>query len=82
MKDPKMVDSTSEERVANNTVRYQYRILSEAEKATMMEIKDHGEAFVNLMNILIEQNKAHREYALAKTKMEEAVMWAVKGVSA
>lgn len=43
------VESTSDERTVNNTMRHQYRTLSEAEKA--------------------------------KTKIEEAVMWAVKHIT-
>lgn len=34
------VDSTSDQRVVNNVMRHQYRVLSDAEKAAMLKIKD------------------------------------------
>lgn len=34
--------STSDERTANNTVRHQYRVLTEAEKVAVEAIKDKG----------------------------------------
>lgn len=68
------VDSTSDERTVNNVMRHQYRVLSDDEKAQMQTIKDKGLEFYNL----IEGCGASRELSLAKTKAEEAVMWAVK----
>lgn len=35
----------------------------------------------HLMEVILEQG-ANRELALAKTKLEEAVMWATKGITA
>jgi len=72
-----MIDSESDNRTANNAVRYQYRVLSDAEKARMLAIKDAGAALLNL----IEAEGASRELSIAKTKTEEAVMWAVKHVT-
>jgi hypothetical protein len=72
------VDSTSDARTINNVMRHQYRVLSDAEKAQMQAIKDKGLDFVTYL----EQNVApSRERSLAVTKMEEAVMWAVKGIT-
>ena len=71
------VPSESDARTVNNTVRHQYRVLTEAEKARMVEIKDLGAQFLTL----IDETGAGREYSLAKTKIEEAVMWAVKGLT-
>lgn len=71
------IDSASDDRTANNAVRHTYRVLSGAEKAQMVAIKDAGAALLNL----IDQVGASRELALAKTKTEEAVMWAVKHVT-
>lgn len=68
------VDSTSDARTVNNTMRHQYRVLSDAEKAQMQAIKDKGLE----LHDLIEGIGASRELSLAKTKTEEAVMWAVK----
>lgn len=74
----KMVDSASDARTANNAVRHQYRVLSDEEKAAMVRMKDLGGDFI----ALCDATGASRELALAKTKIEEAVMWAVKHVTA
>lgn len=71
------VDSTSDDRTVNNTMRHAYRVLSDAEKANMQSIKDAGLAFHDL----IEGMGQSREISLAKTKVEEAVMWAVKHIT-
>lgn len=73
-----LVTSTSDERVVNNTVRHQYRVLSESEKMQMAHIKDLGLEFHSyLMGI-----GSSRELDIAKQKIEESVMWAVKHVTA
>lgn len=72
------VDSKSDERTANNTMRHQYRILNDAEKANMQQIKDMGLAFHDFISGIGNS----REISLAKTKVEEAVMWAVKHITA
>lgn len=71
------VDSTSDSRTVNNTMRHAYRVLSDAEKANMAAIKDAGLSFHDL----IEGMGNSREISLAKTKIEEAVMWAVKHIT-
>ena len=68
------VDSTSDQRTVNNVMRHQYRVLTDAEKEQMQAIKDKGLE----LHDLIEGIGASRELSLAKTKTEEAVMWAVK----
>jgi hypothetical protein len=72
------VDSTSDERTVNNTMRHQYRVLSDAEKANMAKIKDMGLAF----HAFVDGVGNSREISIAKTKIEEAVMWAVKHITA
>lgn len=72
------VDSTSDQRTVNNTMRHAYRTLSEDEKAGMQEVKDMGLAFHDRIAALGNS----REISLAKTKVEEAVMWAVKHITA
>jgi hypothetical protein len=72
------VDSASDQRTVNNTMRHQYRVLSDAEKANMQAIKDEGLKFFELINGMGNS----REISLAKTKIEEAVMWAVKHITA
>jgi hypothetical protein len=71
------VDSTSDERTVNNVVRHEYRVLTEEEKQQMKDIKDIGLAFIECFDVL----GSSRELSLAKTKVEEAVMWAVKHVT-
>jgi hypothetical protein len=72
------VPSTSDQRTVNNTMRHAYRVLSDAEKAQMQAIKDQGLAFHDLVGALGNS----RELSIAKTKIEEAVMWAVKHLTA
>jgi len=71
------VDSTSDNRVLNNTVRHQYRVLSQEEKDSMNAVKDAGLS----MLILVSQLGSSRELSLAQTRIEEAVMWAVKHIT-
>lgn len=71
---PQTVASTSDERVTNNVMRHEYRVLSEDEKAKMQALKDKGVELYQLIDSL----GSSRETSLAKTKCEEAVMWAVK----
>ena len=71
------VESTSDDRTANNAVRHQYRVLTDDEKAQMLAIKDIGASFIaKCQNI-----GASRELSLAITNAEQAVMWAVKHVT-
>jgi hypothetical protein len=72
------VDSASDARTVNNTVRHQYRVLTDAEKAQMVKIKDAGQALIDIIN---ETGKS-RELSLALTNAEQSVMWAVKHVTA
>lgn len=71
------VDSASDARTANNAVRHAYRVLTDEEKQRMVEMKDLGAAFLTLCD----STGQSRELSLAKTKIEEAVMWAVKHVT-
>jgi len=68
------VNSADDNRTINNVMRHEYRVLTDAEKSAMQAIKDKGLELHNL----IESIGQSRELALAKTKTEEAVMWAVK----
>lgn len=68
------VNSADDNRTINNVMRHEYRVLTAAEKSAMQAIKDKGLELHNL----IEGIGQSRELALAKTKTEEAVMWAVK----
>ena len=69
------VSSESNERTVNNAMRHQYRVLSDAEKETMLWIKDQGLTMTEYIDANIPKG---REASLAKTRVEEAVMWAIK----
>lgn len=86
------VNSTSDERTVNNLMRHKYRVLGKDEKANMQSIKDAGLDFVALLHkvagteeafksVQAEARLPSRELALAQTKIEEAVMWAVKHIT-
>jgi hypothetical protein len=72
------VESTSDERTVNNVMRHQYRVLSQDEKEKMQKVKDMGLEFWNLIDSL----GTSRELSNAKTRIEEAVMWGVKHLTA
>ena len=55
------------------------RRLSENERRAMAAVRLKGEEFIHLVDDFAGGPK--REYALAKTKIEEAVMWAIKGLT-
>ncbi|WP_226576477.1 Acb2/Tad1 domain-containing protein [Acuticoccus sediminis] len=81
------IDSTSDDRTANNAVRHQYRVLSEAEKADMQAIKDFGAAFITKLHEIGGtlpggDRFASRDLSLANTHMEDAVMRAVRHITA
>lgn len=76
------VAAEGDDRTANNAVRHQYRVLSDNEKADMVAIKDVGADFLRHIETLETRRGPSRELSLAKTKVEEAVMWAVKHVTA
>lgn len=55
-----------------------YRALTDEEKALHDRIKEKAVE----LEALIEQTKPGREKSLAMTKLEESVMWAIKGLTA
>lgn len=71
------MDSESDNRTANNAVRHQYRVLDDTEKAAMLKVKDDGAELIAYLDRLGQS----RELSIAKTKVEEAVMWAVKHIT-
>ncbi len=68
------VNSASDGRVVNNVMRHAYRVLTDEEKQAMQKIKDMGLALHEYLDSLGQS----RELAIAKTKNEETIMWAVK----
>ena len=71
------IPSESDQRQVNNTMRHQYRVLNDVEKRQMTEIKDIGLHFHSYLDGV----GSSREMSIAKTKIEEAVMWAVKHIT-
>lgn len=71
------VESTSDDRTVNNVMRHEYRILSASEKDQMQAIKDRGLEY----HAMLDRIGSSRELSLAKTKIEESVMWAVKHIT-
>ena len=79
------VDVTSDDRTANNVVRQEHRELTECEKIDVRVIKDVGAEFLDHLDTIASHaadRKPTRELAIARTKIEEAVMWAVKSITA
>ena len=74
---PDTIESTSDERTVNNVMRHNYRVLSDDEKTQMQEIKDLGLELHDALDGI----GSSREISLAKTKVEESVMWAVKHIT-
>lgn len=72
------IDSTSDERTVNNTVSHKYRVLSEVEKKAMTHIKDMGLGLIRTIEANIQDG---RETNIAVERVEEAVMWAIKGLT-
>lgn len=71
------VKSDGDDRVANNVMRHEYRVLNDAEKEQMRQIKDLGLQ----MDDLLAAVGTSREISLARTKNEESVMWGVKHIT-
>lgn len=66
----------------NHLFRKAYRQLSDAEKLQMDAIKDRAWALrCAILGTDAENPPKSREQSLAMTKLEEAVMWAVKHVT-
>ena len=60
-----------------NVMRHTYRQLTAAELGQIKSIKDRGLDFIGLLDDI----GGSREMSLAKTKIEEAVFWAVKHIT-
>lgn len=70
-------DATDDKRISNNVMRHEYRKLQTQEMVQMKQVKDMGLEFFNMIDGL----GASREISLAKTRVEEAVMWATKHIT-
>ena len=72
------VDSASDDRTVNNVMRHEYRVLSEGEKLSMRHIKDMGLGLIRAIEAGVPEG---REASLAKTRIQEGVMWAIRGLT-
>lgn len=75
------VNPTGDERTANNTMRQEYRILSEEEKAQMRDIKDLGSQFFSQLISIERVRGRSSDLDIAKQKIQEAVFWVVHEVT-
>lgn len=81
------MESTSDDRTASNAVRHSYRKLTDVEKQQMEAIKDMGAAFITKCHEIggtdpAGQRPASRDLSLAVTHAEDAVMRAVRHITA
>ena len=81
------IDSSSDQRTANNSTRHAYRILSETEKAQMQQVKDMGADLIAKLHEIggtdpAGDRLASRDLSLANTHIEDAVMRAVRHITA
>ena len=64
----------------SDTFRIHYVPLSDKQKQFIKEIKERATILLDIMAQSIER-KFTREYALAKTNLQQAIMWIVNGIS-
>lgn len=80
------IDSTSDERTANNSTRQTYRVLSDHEKEVVAKFKELGARFIEACHEIggtdpAGERLASRDLSLAVTHMEDACMRAVRHVT-
>ena len=66
----------------NNVMRHTYKPLTTEEQNMMNAVKDVGLQMWNVVDNIEKTTNKSRELSLAKTKIEEAVMWATKHITA
>lgn len=69
----------------NDTFRKEYTPLTEEQKTQMAAIKDKAQELLDLFNSVLstpeERSDRSRCMAVARTNLEQTIMWAVKGVT-
>ena len=68
-----------------DTFRKEYKELSSDQKDDVADLKDYAEAMLKKMNDVVpdeERSERSRQMSIARTKLEECVMWAVKAATA
>ncbi|MDO6588509.1 hypothetical protein Q4543_23830 [Salipiger sp. 1_MG-2023] len=74
--------STDDKRAENSGTRSKYRTLTDAEKTVIDEIKKSGDIMIGAFRDIAElKPEAGREFSLAITHVEDAVMRAVRGIT-
>ena len=76
------IESIRDRRTKSDSMREDHRDLTEEEKARIKVLKDVGRELLGAINDAGFEGASGRELAIARTKVEEAVMWAVKAVTA
>lgn len=84
---PETFDSTDDKRTGNNATRKTYRVLTDQEKADIQTVKDLGQDFINALHRIGGSDEGgdrfgSRDLSLANTHMEDAVMRAVRHITA
>lgn len=64
-----------------DTFRKNYKTLSEDQITWMNNVKKRAEDLLQAIDQPCNSDIGGREIALAKTNLEQAVMWAVKGIT-
>lgn len=66
-----------------DTFRKEFKPLTDEQKAWMDAVKTKADELLLAIDRVREGNyPGNREIALAKTNLEQAIMWAVKGITA
>ncbi len=65
----------------SDIMRHKDRELSENEQIDIRALKDKGLDFCEALEVIAIESFNSRELSLAKTKIEEAVMWATKHIT-
>lgn len=80
------VKGTSDARTVNNSMRQNYRVLSDQEKRQVDQIKAQGHQLIMCLHAIggtdpTGERMASRDLSLAQTHIEDAVMRAVRHVT-
>lgn len=66
----------------SDVFRYDHRDLSPNEKGWVHLLKDQADTLLqSMIDVEHEYPDAAREFSIARTRLEETVMWAVKGIT-
>ena len=65
-----------------DTFRKNYGILTQEQKDQVLAVKNKAEELFFLIGKAEDRSEKSRCLALAKTKLEESIMWAIKGLTA